>query len=150
MNIRQYRGFRIGSLAITFALLAGLAPALRAQEMNGGRDCSEASLKGSYGSYRTGTAPYGAVAAQGIYFFDGEGGWQLRLNISRNGEISVDEEWEGEYTVNADCTGEFGEDARFVIIDGGKGIYLVALFEGFAMYEVWTRIHNGRGNWGDD
>ena len=143
MNTRQNRSFRMGSLAIAFGLLAGLAPALGAQEMNGGRDCSEASLEGTYGSYRTGMAVYGAVAAQGIYFFDGEGGWQLRLNISRNGEISVDEEWEGEYTVNADCTGEFGEDARFVIVDDGKGVYLVALFEGFAMYEVFERATEG-------
>jgi hypothetical protein len=44
---------------------------------------------------RTGTAPCGAVAAQWIHRFDGEGRWQMVMNISRNGEISQDEFWEG-------------------------------------------------------
>jgi hypothetical protein len=143
MNTRQTRGSLSFFSAIAFALL-GLTPASAEQE-NQGTGCSLATLKGAYGLYRTGTAPYGPVAAQGLMVFNGEGGWTLRLNISRNGEISVDEEWEGGYWVNEDCTGNVGEDTRFVIVDGGKGFYQVLTREGFTAYEVGTRIHSGPG-----
>ena len=146
MNTKQTRVSPIWLSAIALALLAGLTPAYPKQ----GSDravCSDASLNGSYGLYRTGTAPYGAVAAQGLMVFNGEGGWQLRLNISRNGEISLDEEFEGGYTLNEDCTGSINEDdARFVVVDGGKGYYLVSAREGLAWVEVGTRIQNGPGN----
>lgn len=148
MNTRQTRvSLRLLS-AIALALL-GLTPASAEQE-NSGTGCSLASLNGTYGAYRTGTAPYGPVAAQNLYYFDGEGGWNLVMNISRNGEISVDEYWEGEYNVNEDCTGTIdGTSARLVIVDGGKGFYLLSTLEGgFTMYEVGTRIHNGRGKVG--
>jgi hypothetical protein len=147
MNFRQNRPFHMGSLVIGLGLLSGFTPEISADHWQGPR-CSEASLKGPYGVYRTGTAPYGAVAAQGLYVFDGEGGWQLTLNISRNGELFLDEEFEGGYTVNSDCTGEINEGAaRFVIVDSGNGFYLLSLLEGgFAMYEVGTRIHTGQGS----
>ncbi|MGH9391015.1 MAG: hypothetical protein ACRD1Z_15470, partial [Vicinamibacteria bacterium] len=122
MITKRTRISRIGSLAIALALLAGLAPALGAEQERHGRGCSDRTLEGSYGLYRTGTAPYGAVAAQGLMFLDGEGGWQLRLNISRNGELFLDEEYDGTYTVNADCTGMIDDAARFVIVDGGKTV----------------------------
>jgi hypothetical protein len=146
MNFKTNRVFQIGALAIALGLLAALAPALRAQGLSGRQECSAASLQGYYGSYRHGTAPYGAVAAQGLYYFDGDGGWNLVLNISRNGEISTDEYWEGGYAVNADCSGEIDDGARIVIVDGGQSVYLVSLLDGFTMYEVWTRIHNAPGN----
>lgn len=150
MNFTQTQVFRIGSLAIALGLLAGPLPELGAQEAPGGLKCSLASLEGTYGAYRHGTAPYGPVAAVGIYFFDGAGGWNLVSNISRNGEISVDEYWEGGYSVNADCTGAIDEVTRIVIVDDGNGFYLLSLFEGgFTMYEVATRVHKFRGNWNE-
>ena len=142
MDTRQ---IRVSPWLTAIALaLAGLMPA--SAEENSGGGCSLASLKGTYGAYRTGTAPYGAVAAQGFYDFDGEGGWKLTLNISRNGEISLDEQWEGGYEVNENCTGNIdGGSALFVVVDGGKGFYLLSALEGgFTMYEVGTRVHNGR------
>ena len=129
--------------AIALALLAGLTPASAEQQSQGG-GCSIETLNGAYGLYRTGMAPYGPVAAQGFVVFNGQGGWTLRLNISRNGEISVEEEWEGGYDVNEDCTGNIGEDTRFVIVDGGRVFYNFITREGFTAYEVGTRIHNGR------
>ena len=142
MNTTQTWITRILS-AIALALVVGLTPAVAEQESQG-PGCSAATLKGTYGLYRTGTAPYGPVAAQGLMVFNGQGGWELILNISRNGEISVDEFFEGGYDVNADCTGNIAEDTRFVIVDGGKSFYQVITREGFTAYEVATRIHNGR------
>ena len=143
MNTTQTRiSLRILS-AVAFALVVGVTTAYGEQESQG-PGCSLATLKGTYGVYRTGTAPYGAVAAQSLQYFDGEGGWSMLMNISRNGEISVNEFWEGGYNVFEDCTGEIDGGARFVIVDGGKGFYLVSILEGFTMYEVGTRVHNGR------
>jgi hypothetical protein len=147
-TIRHARVVRIGPLAIALALLAGLAPALGAQEILKPRACSNASLNGSYGSYRAGTAVYGPVASQGFVVFNGEGGYYLRLNISRGGEIFLGEEYEGGYTINADCTGDV-DGHPIVVVDDGKGYILLSTFQGFAVYEVGTRIHNGRGNGGN-
>jgi hypothetical protein len=146
MNIKQSRVFGMGSLAIALGLLSGLAPELGAQAGYAGRECSNASLEGTYGAYRTGTAPFGAVAAQEIWYFDGEGSFNATVNISRNGEISLDEYYEGGYTVNADCTGEIDEFARIVIVNDGNGYYLVNILGGITQYEVGTRIHKGRRN----
>jgi hypothetical protein len=146
MNTTQTRISRIWLSAVALALLVGLTPATAETERRD-RGCSAASLKGFYGLYRTGTAPYGAVAAQGLIFFDGEGGWGMTLNISRGGEIFVDEGWGGGYSVGPDCTGEIDGGASIVIADDGKTVYLLSLLGGgFNMYEVWTRIHNGRGD----
>jgi hypothetical protein len=146
MNTGQTRVSPIWLSAIAFALLTGLTPA-SAKQGSDVAGCSSASLNGSYGLYRMGTAPYGTAAAQGLMVFNGEGGWQLRLNISRNGEISLDEEYEGGYDINEDCTGTINEDdARFVVVDDGKSFYLVSAREGLAFVDVGTRIHNGRGN----
>jgi hypothetical protein len=147
MDFTHTRVFRIASLAIALGLLSGLAPELDAQGRHDERECSAATLEGSYGFYRTGIAPYGAVAAQGLIHFDGEAGWTMTLNISRNGEISQDEFWEGGYTLGPDCTGELDGGARIVVVDDGNGFYSVSVLEGgFAVYEVGTRIHTGPGN----
>ncbi len=150
MNTRQTRVSRIGSLAIALALLAGLAPAVGAEERHGGRDCSVASLHGSYGFYRTGKGTFGGpLAGQGIAFFDGEGDFHMTVNVSRDGEIFLDEEISGTYEIAPDCTGSFldndSEFERFVVIDDGKGWYSLFVFGG-TVYTVGTRIHNGRGN----
>jgi hypothetical protein len=150
MNTRQTRVSRIGSLAIALALLAGLAPAVGAEERPGGRDCSVASLHGSYGFYRTGKGTFGGpLAAQGIAFFDGEGDFHTTANVSRDGEIFLDEEIFGTYEIAPDCTGKFldndSEFERFVVIDDGKGWYSLFVFGG-TVYSVGTRIHNGRGD----
>ena len=51
----------------------------------------------------------------------GEVKWNFeKFLISRNGEISLDEEYEGGYDINEDCTGTINEDdARFVVVDDG-------------------------------
>ena len=139
--------------AITLGLLSCLAPALGDDEDgHASRNCSVASLQGTYGFYRTGMGPFGPVAGQGIGFLDGKGNFHAVVNNSRNGEISLDEEYSGTYTVAPDCTGAFlvdgGESERFVVVDEGKGFYGVSVFEGITAYTVGTRIHVRRGRAG--
>lgn len=99
-----------------------------------------------------GHGPFGPVAGQGIGFLDGKGNFHAVVNNSRNGEISLDEEYSGTYTVAPDCTGAFlvdgGESERFVVVDEGKGFYGVSVFEGITAYTVGTRIHVRRGREG--
>jgi hypothetical protein len=135
--------------AVALGLLAGLAPAAGAEERHGGRDCSVASLHGSYGFYRTGKGTFGGPrVGQGIAFLDGQGNFHVTENVSRDGEIFLDEEYAGTYEIAPDCTGGFVADGsefeRFVVIDDGKGWYSVFVFGGTTIYTVATRIHSGR------
>jgi hypothetical protein len=143
--------------AITLGLLSCLAPALGDDEDGrASRDCSVASLQGTYGFYRSGTGPFGPVAGQGIGFLDGKGNFHAVVTNSRNGEISLDEEFSGTYTIAPDCTGAFlldgVESDRFVVVDEGKGFYGVSVFEGITVNTVGTRIHtrHGHGRRGND
>ena len=136
--------------ALALILIVGLAPALGEEAKAEARECSLASLRGTYGLYRFGSNPGGPVAGQGIGDMDGEGNFRAVVTNSRNGEISLDEEYEGTYTVAPDCTGAFlledEESDRFVIIDNGNGWYAVGVFEGVTISTIATRIHPGRGN----
>jgi hypothetical protein len=91
--------------------------------------CSNASLKGSYGSYNTGTVvPAGTPRVSIIReTFDGNGNWTATVTINNNGTAGTFND-SGTYTVNADCTGRIfntasGVIVQFVVVDGGKEIY---------------------------
>lgn len=147
MNTNHTRVSRRSMLAIAVGLFAVLAPGLSAEDVHGRRFCSVASLDGSYGFYRTGKGGFGGpVAGQGIATFDGEGNWEGVVSNSRDGEISLDEEFAGTYTVAPNCTGALlidGEEIeRLVIVDDGRGYYALNLGEGVTVYLVATRIHD--------
>ena len=130
------------SALLTAAVLGGDAVA------NGphGAACSNASLNGSYGFYRTGSTPIGPLAALGSLTFDGAGIVTGSQSISRNGAFQFDVPIIGLYVVNADCTGKFlGPDgvteiARVVVTDRGNGIYTFSETAGNAVYGVARRI----------
>jgi hypothetical protein len=110
------------------------------------RACSNKTLKGSYGFYRTGTTPTGPLASVGIIFFDGKGNAFASQSISRNGVFTFDVEFPNTYEVAEDCTGkEFldtgVEFARIVIADGGKEFYLLSETAGNTVYGVGKKIH---------
>jgi len=68
------------------------------------RACSNKTLNGSFGTYRTGSTSTGPLAALGILFFDGNGNVSGSQNISRNGIFTFDNPISGPYEVAADCT----------------------------------------------
>jgi hypothetical protein len=154
MNTKQARVSLTWLPAIALGLLAGLAPALGAEEgREGSRNCSVRSLDGTYGFYRTGKGAFGGpLVGNGIASFDGAGNWTAIANNVRDGEVTLDEEFSGTYTIAPDCTGSLfvfdGEDfeiTRLVIVDDGKGYYAVDVVGGQTIYYVATRIHGGRG-----
>jgi hypothetical protein len=109
--------------------------------------CSNKTLKGSYGSYRTGNGSMGPAAGVGRITFDGNGNSSGLQNISRNGTFIFDNPTLGTYEVDEDCTGRFidtmgNEVSRIVVVDDGKEFYGLSLTAGTAIYGVWKKIHN--------
>jgi hypothetical protein len=142
---------KIRSLS-TFALATGLLlstsaiPQVHADDQHE-RACSNKTLKGSYGNYRTGSTSTGPLAAVGILFFDGNGTLSGSQSISRNGVFTFDVPIPpSPYEVAADCTAKFLTDtgtevARVVIVDKGNGFYEFSESAGNAVYGVAKKIH---------
>jgi hypothetical protein len=85
-----------------------------AQEQSGKvKECSIATLQGSFGYTSTGTLldsfvppPFaGPFAEVGRQTFDGKGKTEATATISSNGNIQQQATIQGTYTVNSDCTG---------------------------------------------
>jgi hypothetical protein len=116
------------------------------------RDCSVASLKGTYAFRRTGVNNVvgGPIAAIGIEVFNGDGTLGLtRYTRSTNGEI---QDWtdippigEASYTVDRDCTGSlFAADGtrtnNIIVLDGGKRFSLLSVFPDTITTEEGQRL----------
>jgi len=108
-------------LASTFVV--GAVPNAQAQQ------CTNASLKGSYGFYSTGfNVPAGTPRVTlGRETYDGNGNFTNTVTVNSNGTVIHGNNF-GTYTVNADCTGTLfdklsGVTTEFVLVDGGKEIY---------------------------
>jgi hypothetical protein len=102
--------------------------------------CSNASIKGSYGfSCEGAVVGVGPIAVIGVFTADGNGNGSEVETISFNGEISQGVPFTVTYTVNADCTGSFvstGPDGSvfhndFVIDDNKKEFRLMPTETGF-------------------
>ena len=97
------------TLVIGFATLfvLGIVPTAQAGEQ---KECSNASLQGSFGFSSTGTLlalppPFaGAFGEIGRQTFDGQGNTDGTATLSTNGNIHR-LTWQGTYAVNPDCTG---------------------------------------------
>ncbi len=131
--------------ASALALIA-VSTQARGDDREGGKRCSVASLKGSYGFYRTGTTAAGPLAAIGLATFDGNGNATVTQSISRNGEIEFDVEFPFLYEVSRDCTGkgfttDHVETARMVVVDGGDGYYIFSESPGNSVFGVGTKTH---------
>jgi len=133
------------TLATGLLLSTSTVPRAHAHDQHQ-KACSNKTLNGSYGSYRTGTTSTGPLASLGILFFDGNGNATGSQNISRNGVFTFDNPISGPYEVAADCTAKFFTDtgvevARVVIVDGGNEIFLFSETAGNAVYGVAKKIH---------
>ena len=106
--------------------------------------CSNATVKGSYGNYRSGTTPDGILASVGIVFYDGNGHLKSRQKTSVNG-IHTSSVSSLEYRIAKDCTykvfaGET-EIATGVVVDNGNRIFLLSMTPGNTLFGVWEKIH---------
>lgn len=136
------RRFTGPALGLVFGLVLGFAPFIGAET---GKPCSNATLNGSFGFYRTGSTPAGTLAAVGIITFDGHGHADATQSISRGGDYAFDVEFPGLYEIDADCTGkglttDGDEFVRLVVVDGGRGLLMFSESPGNAVYGVGTKI----------
>jgi hypothetical protein len=123
---------------------------VHAQEREDSAACSVATLKGTYGFFRTGATAVGPLAAVGIGTFDGTGAVSTaRQTIRKNGvttsDLFTDPALEGPYEVEPDCTAKFLTPdgtvfAHAVIVDGGNEIFIISLSNGNSVYGVMKRI----------
>ncbi len=119
--------FRFG-LTTGFAILAAV---FNGNIAEGKDNCSNASLKGSYGLHATGTIiGVGDFAAVGRFTFDGKGGLMGKLFVRVNGNNMMPPVFTGTYSVSPDCTVTDNWGAPInsthvsVIVNEGKG-YLI-------------------------
>jgi hypothetical protein len=129
---------------------SGIVAQVHAQENDGHESCSNATLNGTYGFYRTGTTSVGPLAAVGLVTFDGTGAHSpARQTIRRNGvtvrDLFADPPLDGPYEVDPDCAGRFlnfdGSFAgHFVVVDGGKEIFNISLAPGNSVTGVFRKF----------
>lgn len=110
------------------------------------RACSNKTLNGHYGFYRSGTTTStGPLAAVGIAVYDGNGNNISTQTISRNGVFTLGQPTPGQYEVDADCTGRGFQNgvqiSRIIIVDGGKEIYLLSMVAGNTVYGVAKKLN---------
>jgi hypothetical protein len=129
------------TMILNLNILLVLAGAAYAQPADQGQ-CSNETLKGSYGGVISGTRPAPSVLPGGpgfqgqleqsvgliLWIFDGKGGFTQTISgkgtVSGPGDLAVS----GTYSVNANCTATVKPilpglppgEIRMVIVDGGK------------------------------
>lgn len=131
----------------TVALAVGLVFAFAASALGDDhppRPCTNGTIKGTYGFYRTGPGPNGPVTAVGWITYDGHGGLSLEQDVVRDGEPSLEETATGTYDVGADCRARgYNEDgdqiSSAIVVDDGNTIYFISL-TGSNVYGVSTRL----------
>jgi hypothetical protein len=93
------------------ALLCLMLPLRAADDEEGGRKCSNATLKGDYGLLASGIRGVGPGVTEmfvltGLRTYDGNGGFTTISNAhGLTSGVSRDVKATGTYQVNADCTG---------------------------------------------
>jgi hypothetical protein len=128
--------------------ISGAVTKVHAQD----RVCSVASLQGAYAFRRTGVNndAGGPSALIGVDIFNGDGTrGVLRRTGSLNGKI---QDWTdvlpgGSYTVDSDCTGSIFDASgtktnNFVILDGGKGFFLISTLPGTIVTAEGRRLED--------
>jgi hypothetical protein len=142
------------SLVIVFAtvFVLGIVPRAQANEH---KECSNATLHGSFGYTATGTLlpaaappPFaGPFAEVGRQTFDGNGNTTATATINANGNI-INVTIQGTYTVNSDCTGSMarnvsplGDTAHddLVIDDNGLELRTIATDPGAIETYVYSK-----------
>ena len=135
----------------------GIAPKAQAWEE---KECSNATLQGSFGYSSTGTLldsyvppPFaGPFAEVGRQTFDGKGHTEATATLSSNGNINQAVAINGTYAVNSDCSGSmklnipsFGVTvhADFVIDDNGAEIRAIVTESGVIESRVYKKQFRG-------
>ena len=133
--------FAMGAIA---ALVLGLTPMARAER----KECSVATLEGSFARTDTGFVAAGPLAGVSLVTFDGNGAFTSSNFQSVNGTPQPPSTSTGTYTVNPDCTGTYtGQSstgrtstAFFVIADNGNEIHILPVGPGASLTCIARKV----------
>jgi hypothetical protein len=107
------------AIACALAFVVGAAP--YAQADDDARQCSTATLRGSFGYTGTGSIVSSAsvlpTAFVGTITFDGQGNATFSHVLNRNGVVILVGPFHTTYTVNADCTGNLTAFNGYLVVD---------------------------------
>jgi len=128
-------------MAFVSLLVLGLVSRVQAKE------CSNASVKGTYGLSCEGTVVgVGPLAVVGVFTADGNGTGSEVETLSFNGVITTGATFTVTYTVDADCTGSFVSTGLgsvfhndFVIDDNKKEFRLIPTEPGFVAVCIYRK-----------
>jgi Domain of unknown function (DUF4214) len=114
-------------------------------EAGGFSGCTNASVKGTYGSQRNGTTNQVPLSAVGMTEFDGEGKAVTEETISRAGNFSGATNQVSTYKINPDCTGTESDSsgnliAKIIVVHDGSQIIGMSLTPGDNMSLHFERI----------
>ena len=132
------RTLGIGVLAIaillTFGHFSRHSRAAAAQSAPFATRCGLADLRGTYGFFRSGENPQGAIAAVGISEFTGDGRFTAVQTTNRSGTITQGG-FPGTYEVFGDCRGVWYDAsgvviAHIVLLDGGNELFFLSVAPG--------------------
>jgi hypothetical protein len=106
--------------------------------------CTNASVKGTYGSQRSGTTNQVPLNAVGMADFDGEGNVVSQQTISTSGNFSSVTNQIATYNINPDCTGTVNDSnggmTKVVVVHDGSEILGMSLTPGDNMTLHFERI----------
>ena len=132
--------FAMGAVA---ALVLGLTPIAKAEP----KECSVATLEGSFARSDTGFVAAGPLTGLSLMTFDGKGTFKFAGSASVNG-IPGESEGTGTYTVNPDCTGRYTSQfstgrtggAFFVITNNGNEIQILPTGPGASLICIARKV----------
>src|SRR5215469_11724377 len=109
----------------TSAVLSVLATLMMAASATYAQsECTNATLKGSYGFNFNGTTGTLPLAIVGVAKFDGDGNFPATYSISSNGTVNTGVHITGTYKVNPDCTGsatDMTNDLHYTLVVFRRG-----------------------------
>ena len=160
--MKRFVGFAIPAVVISCLLIgipvlrgikSGIVATVHAQVPEDSEACSVATVKGTYGFFRTGITSAGPLAAVGFLTFDGEGSHSLARQTIRKGGITVFDNLftgpilDGPYDVDSDCRGKLlnpdgTASGYFVVVDGGNELFNLSLTDANDVYGVFKRINS--------
>jgi hypothetical protein len=132
--------FLTGAVA---TIVLALVPVAKAEP----KECSAATLEGSFARRDVGFVPAGPLAGVSLVTFDGNGTFKFAGSASVNG-IQSESEGTGTYTVNPDCTGKYTSEtstgrtgtAFFVITGNGNEIEILVTSPGTSLICVARKV----------
>ena len=112
--------------------------------------CTNATVHGTYGFFRTGTTAQGPLGSVGVGSYDGVGFFTAAQTTSRNG-VYTQGAFGGTYEINADCSGRLlSTDGQSVIayisvVDKGNEIYMLSASAGNTVTGIAKRFRTREG-----